>query len=863
MWLHRTLLWLYPASFRAEYGSELTSLFARRRRDVRGPAVALLWAGEIADTLATAARVHVDLLGQDLRQTARVLARAPGFATTAVLVAALGIGATTSAFSITDHVLLQPLPFRDPDRLVSLWEDQTFRGYPHMELSPGNYDDWARLSQTVRGMAAYATRSGNLVGSGEPERLDGASVTPNLFATLGVGAVIGRTFSPSEDRQGAPATILLSHQLWQSRFAASTSVLGQILTVDGEPFVVAGVLPAWFNFPRRGVDFWVPLHFDAGDFEDRSNTYLRVVGRLVDGVTIDAARADMSRVALGLARAFPDANAKTGAAVAALGDAVPWQSRMLLMGLVGASLCVLLLSCTNLASLLLTRALGRSRELAVRAALGAGRERLVRQMLTESVVLAAAGGALGVLLAYLAAPLVVRLVPTSLPISEIPGINGRVLGFSLGVTLVTGLGFGMIPALRAGRGMDPTALRDGARAGVSRRTERLRSALVVAQVTASVVLLVASGLLIRALWRVSSVDPGFDADGVLTLRTTLPLPRYAPTMRREAFYRQVLDEVQALPGVSHAAYISFLPMTMRGGIWPVEPTGHVSDTAESRVASLRFVTPGFFATVGTPLVIGRDVDVRDTRDTPFVAVVSQSFVRAYVPGGNPIGWRFTMAFQERTVVGVVGDIRVRGLEQDSEPQVYVPSGQVPDGGLPLYNPKDLVIRSSAPAGTIVPAVREIVRRADPEEPVSDVQTLAAVVASDTAPRLVQVRVLAGFAAVACLLAAVGIHSLLALALSMRRREVGIRMALGANRPEIFLMMLRRGLRLASAGIIPGLLLAYLGGRALQAVLAGISPADGITFGAAAGVAILVAVAGSLVPALRAMRIDPLTVIRAD
>jgi predicted permease len=508
--------------------------------------------------------------------------------------------------------------------------------------------------------------------------------------------------------------------------------------------------------------------------------------------------------------------------------------------------------------------LARQRELAVRSAMGAGRERLVRQLVTESLVLALAGGVLGVLVAAAAVPLLARLVPASLPIAQTPSIDLRVLSFAGLISGLTGLGFGGFPALRACRQSGMSALREGVRAGGGRK-ERLRSVLVVAEVAASVVLLVSAGLLVRALWRIEATDPGFRSEGVLTLQTALPLPKYDQTARRAGFYTQVLAGVRALPGVSSAAYITGLPMEMRGGIWPITVDGKPLEVQRSgsHTASLRFATPGFFATLGIPLKRGRDLAESDTLDTPLAAVVSESFVRRYWPDEDPLGRHFKMALHERTVVGVVGDIRVRGLERTSEPQVYVPYRQTQDVWLGGYGPKELVIRSATGPGTLLPAVRRIVRGADPEQPLSDVRMMADIVEEQTASRAAQVRVLGAFAAIAFLLAGVGIHGLLQFAVSRRTQEIGVRIALGAQRSEIVKMIVRQGALLAGIGVAPGVVLAYAAGRTLEGLLAGVKPGDAATFASAIGLCVLMTVLGSLLPAIRAVRIDPIQAIRSE
>lgn len=864
MRIYQALLHLYPSSFRAEYGGEMSAMFARRRRDAAGVWARLaLWLEVLADVPVNAARVHADILQQDLRYTVRALTRAPGFAVTATLVAALGVGATTATFSVADHVLLRPLPFSDADRLVTLWQDQSFRGISRMELSPANYRDWQALSTSFEAMATYRRYSANLVGQGEPQRLEGAGVSGGLFPMLGTQAALGRVLFQTDESDTAPQTIVLSHQLWQTQFGGTAGVLGRQVVLDEAPHVIVGVMPPGFHFPSRTIQFWTPLRLPPDVFEDRSDTFLYAIAKLKREVTLDQAKSHMRLVAAQVEQAYPRDNARTSANVFRLRDEVSQQSRLLLIALLGASACVLLLACSNLASLLLTRALNRRHELAVRAAIGAGRERLIRQMLTESLVLAVCGGVLGVLVAVAAAPLAARLVPHTLPLADVPGVDWRMLVFAAVVTLATGIGFGAVPALRICRGATAGTLREGARVGPGRRTERVRTLLVTAQVAASVVLLAGAGLMIRALWNVQAVDPGFRADLVLTLRTALPMPKYRQTARRDQFYRRVLDEVRALPGVSSAAYISFLPMVHRGGIWPVNIDATDQNPADQRLASLRYVTPGFFATAGIPLRLGRDVSLDDTRESPNVAIVSESFGRRYLAGGNPIGRRFQFAFQERTIVGVAGDIRVRGLERNSEPQVYLPHQQVPDGSIIFYVPKDLAVRSSVSAATLIPSIRAIVSRADPQLPISDVRLLADIVEAETASRAVQVRVLGAFAAIAFVLAAVGIHGLLAYTVSNRTREIGMRIALGARPSDILSMVLRHSVVLTATGALIGVVLAYAAGRTMEAVLAGVSPADVPTFAAAVALSLLTATLGSLLPAWRAVRVDPIAAIRPD
>jgi predicted permease len=745
---------------------------------------------------------------------------------------------------------------------VKLWQDQSFRGYSRMELSPGNFVDWKASSTSFDGMSAYVARSLNLVGVGLPERLDGTLVTPDLFSVLGAHAALGRVFDATDGEDAKERSVILSDTTWRRLFGGDASVLGRHITMDGNPYVVVGVMPATFYFPTRDTELWLPLRFKPPALRDRADTHLQAIARLRDGASLQSARTEMSLIAARLARAFPEANDRTGATVIWLRDEVSRQSRQLLVALVVASWCVLIIAVANVANLLLARALARRQELAVRVALGAAPERLVRQMITESLLLSTIGGVLGVVLAFVVLPLASRLVPNGLPIADVPALDLRVLLVAATLTVATGVAFGVVPALRLGRKTDVDGLRDRARAGSSRQTELMRSVLVVAEITASVALLISAGLLIRALWRVANTNPGFRPDGVLTLRTTLPAPKYQPTERRTQYYRQVLAEVKALPGVEGAAYISFLPMVMRGGIWPVTIAGRGTPPNESPTASLRFVTPGFFDTLSIPVVRGRDVAESDTASTQFVAVVCDSFARAHWPGADPLGQRFFVAFRERVVVGIVGDIRVRGLERESEPQIYLPYQQVPDGGLYFYAPQDMVIKAAAPA-TLPRVIRDIVARVDGEQPVADVRLLTDIVAADVGPRRVQIRALALFAAIAFVLAALGIHGLLAFSVSTRLREIGVRIALGARAPDIFRMIVARAMLLAAVGVGIGAAIAYAGGRKMESMLAGVSPADSPTFISAIVLALVMTLIGSIVPALRAVKVDPLIAMRAD
>lgn len=872
MRLYRALLHLYPSSFRDEYGREMCGVFSERRRNTSGLiAIPGLWFETFFDVFFNSICIHWDLLRQDLRYAARTFRRAPGFALTAILLVALGVGATTAVFTITDHVLIRRLPFRNPDRLVKLWENRP--PYTHMSLSPPNYRDWKNMSTVFEGMEAYRGLGANMSGQGEPQWIEGASISAGLFPMLGVQPALGRLFEAADDREGAPGTLLLSHRLWLTVFGGDSGVIGKKVLLDNAPYIIIGVLPRGFYFPNPNAELWTAMRFASPDLQDRNNNYVQVIARLKHGVTLDQAREEMRVITAQLERAYPRENAHTGATLATLRDEVSTAARLALLVLFGGALCVLLIACTNLANLLMARSLTRQKEIAVRTSLGAGRVRIVRQLLTESFALAILGGLLGIFVAAAALPLLMRLVPQSLPIAP-PSIDFRVMIFALVLTGVTGLGFGVIPALRACGKTSIDALREGARTGVSLRKERLRSGLVILQVTASVVLLIAAGLLLRALWRVQAIDPGFRADGVLTMRTSLTMPTYEKTARRNQFYDQVLSQVRAVPGVSNAAYVSFLPMVQGGAIWPITVEGRSFDPSQIDAASMLFVTPDFFATMGIPVHAGRDLSESDTFDSLPVAVVSESFAHRYWPNENPLGRRFHSSghgsamqvqfiSQERTIVGVVGDIRVRSLERSSEPQVYLPYKQMPDNVLTWQAPKDLVIHSSLDPGALLPAVRRIIQSGDRQQPISGVATMAEIVESRTEFRRAQARALAAFAMVAFLLAGIGIHGLLSFIVSSRTQEIGVRIALGAQRSNILSLVFRQSSRLSVAGIVIGVALGYVTGRILESILAGVKPGDASTLVTAVALTLLMAMIGSFMPAVRALRVDPVIAIRAE
>ena len=865
--IYRALLRLYPASFRAEYESELARTYEETVRD-RGAVGATLAA--INDVIPNALAAHWEILSQDLRYTARTLLASRGFAVAAILVTALGVGANTATFSVADFVLMRPLPFKDPEELVRLCEGpKDGGGWGCMnQLSPANFRDVVTTAnKSVEAWGAFTGGSVNLVGRGEPQRINAVQVTPGLLPLLGVPPMMGRLFdaAPGDGLHASDAdasTIVLSHALWQTQFGGDANILGTRLLLDGVPYVVIGVMPPTFRYPSDDVQLWTPLPLPDQTFENRENSYLDGVGRLRDGATMEQASAEIGAVFTRLQRDFPVTNAETGFSFFRQRDYVMPRNRLTILALCGASLCMLLLTCANLANLLLARAAGRERELAVRAALGAGRDRLMRQMLTESVTLALLGGAAGIGAAALAMPLLGMLVPQGTPLHGGPTLDGRVLLIAAGFTALTGLGFGLIPAMRVGGATGFAALRAGARGGAGR--QRLRATLVAVEVAVSVMLLISSGLFIRAIWRVQGVSSGFNPSGVVTLRTALPSPKYDSAPPRALFYDRVLAEVRALPGVEQAAYASGLPMVLQGGIAGVEIPGREVARARRDGVAYRFVSSQYFGALGIPLQRGRDVSESDVFDGQRVAVVSESFVKKYWPGEDGIGKTFVVRDEERTIVGIVGDVKTRGLERSEEPQVYIPAKQPPGAGLGgLYVPKDLVIKAPVQGLALVPRIREIVQRVDAEQPLSAVRMMSDIVEGQFATRNAQLRILGSLALLALLLSAVGIHGLLSFTVAQRGREIGVRLALGAEPGSVARMIVGDATRMALLGVIPGVIAAYFAAKAMSALLFGVQPGDPWTISGAASLCLVTALLAALRPAFSASRVDPIKALKAD
>ncbi len=802
---------------------------------------------------------------QDLGFAIRLLRRNPAFTAIAVTALALGIGATTAIFSVVDAVMLRPLPFADPSRLVMVWEDATSIGFPHNTPAPGNYSDWTTAVPSLAGAAALDIRDYNLTGSGTPEKVGAAGVTANLFAVLGVAPTLGRAILPGEDVPGGERVAVLGHALWLRRFGGDPSVVGRPVLLNGEKYTVVGVMPPRFSFPFRDVEVWVPMGFTRDELANRGGHYLWVVGRMRPGSTLSGLNAELSALATRRAREFPETNRNVGMfAVPLLQDYIGDLGTALAVLLCAVGV-VLLITCANLANLLLSKAAGRAREMAVRTALGAGSGRLVRQMLVENVLLSVLGGVAGLLVAAAALGVLRTLVPDALQDISVVRLDWRVMAFALLLAAVTGVIVGLVPARQVRRTDVALALKQGAPASVGGRRPA-RSVLVVAEIAGAMVLVVCAALMIESFASLRNVDLGFRTEHLLTVRLPLPQTTYSEFARRTDFADRVLAEVRALPGVNSAGFTSALPLVWKGGtlgFWP-EGSDH-PDPALSYDANNRVVSPGFMETMRMTLREGRFVSESDSSDAPLVVLVNETLARRYWGAAPALGRRLKLGAPAdpvpwRTVVGVVADLRSMGLDQPARPEIFFPLAQ--SKGNWMW-PRDLVVRSDVAPVDLMPGIRRAVWKVDPTQPIANVATMDDIVDKEVVQRRTQTRLLASFAGLALLLACLGIYGVLSLTVSERSQEIGLRMALGANRRQILGSIVGGGMRLAAAGIALGALGAFWATRLMSGLLFGVQPHDPRVFTGLAAILLLVSLGAVYLPARRASRVDPLVSLRAQ
>ena len=813
----------------------------------------------------------MDTLLRDIRYSTRKLLHSPGFTATVVATLALAIGATTAVFSIVNGVLLEPLALPNAERVVSV--ASTDRDGNTAPMSFPDFQDYRAQSRLIAKMAAYDVGTHNLTGAGgEPIRLSGARVNANFFDVLGVSSILGRSFSRGEDAKGAARTAVLSEALWRTRFGSDPKILGRSITVDGRPFTVIGVVPEIEL--QRATDIWLPLIPEGGedDPSNRGGHYLSGVGLLAPGVSVDRAALELRQIARSLELKYPRTNTHFGATAIWLRDAMVGKVRPALLVMLGGVGFVLLIACANVANLMLVRASTRETEIAVRTALGAGARQLVRQLLTESLLLAGAGAIIGTSLAAWAVDGVKALGPQGVPRLARVAIDGRVLTFSVIVTLVTGVLFGLVPAIHAAKTNLGQMLRESTRGSSGRRaTRRTRAMLVITEMALAVVLLVGAGLLARAFVALTRVDPGYRPENVVTMSVALPNAKYPWDQQAINFSHQLLEELQRLPEVQAVALAFGRPLSDIGMRVGFERDDRPPSTPDHRlVADVRVVTPGFFPTLRIPILSGRGIAGTDRANAPAAVVVSQAFARQFYPDENPIGKHITIGWgRQRSanatdtvnaggeIVGIVGDIRANGNREKAPSIIYLPYDQAP---IQVFS---LLVRSTASATLVVNGARAAVRDVDPELPVFDVKTMTQAFAESVSQPRFYAILLGSFAGIALMIAALGIYGVISYTVTLRTRELGIRIALGAQRERVLRLVVRQGMALTLAGVAIGLISAYALSRAIASLLYGVAAADPLTFSAVTLLFLTVAGVASYVPARRAAAVDPVIAMRAE
>ncbi|HKS05827.1 MAG TPA: ABC transporter permease [Gemmatimonadaceae bacterium] len=857
--LIRGLLRLYPRAFRERYGDAMIAFHHERMREGATWPLTV-----IADHVTSAIAEHFrawSSIPQDVRYAVRGLARRPLFATVVIATIALGVGANAAIYSVVRGVLLRPLAYPDADRVVSFTHTA-----PYWLASVPEYLDYKRDAKSFESLAAFVQGEANLANEEEPERIATASVTTSFFDVLAVSPQRGRLFAPDDDL--APGTLaVISHRLWERRFAADSSIVGKSITLGGRRRAVIGVMPPHFDYPNARTDVWVAMpRMNPDSPGDRTNHALFMVGRVRERVELSTAVAEVNAVASRMQRDFADRydpNQPLTPDVQRVSDKLVGGTRAYLWALAGAVGFVLLIVCANVASLLLARGEGRRKEMALRTALGASRRRIATQLLTESGVLACGGGALGLALAWAGSRALIALAPASLPRVDQISIDGSVLAFTLAAALGAGLLFGFAPALYASRNTPGDILKDGARSSRGAGSHRARRAFVVAEVALAVIALTGAGMLVRSLTNLQSAELGFDERSVLTARVS-PLQIAYDESRATVFYAQLLERVRAIPGVVNAGAAGWLPVVDAGGLWGLLPEGKsYSDYTQSPIAAPQQITPGYFAAMGMPIRVGRDFSEHDRAGGPFVTIVSSSMAAQLWPNADPIGKRFQVGGNQAfvSVVGVVDDIRARGFHNTSEPTMYFPYPQTRESAYTMPRAMNLVIRTQGQPLAVSQRVREIVRALDATIPVSNVRTMEMVVGTSVANRRFTTALIAAFAVLALVLAGIGIYGVVAYGVTERMFEIGVRVALGAERSAVLALIIRDGVWMAAIGVVIGFAGALAAARAIKSMLVDVPAVDVVTLAAASATLIVVALVASAIPARRALNVHPSQVLR--
>ena len=807
----------------------------------------------------------METLRKDIAYGARTLIKSPGFTAAAILALTLGIGANTAIFSVVNSVLLRPLPYSDPGRLMQLWEEKPSKGRNEIPASYPNFADWRDQNQVFEHVVAYADWTFNLTGTGEPERIRSAIVSSAFFSTLGIKPLRGRVFLSGEDERGKDLVAVISESLWQRRFDSDPNIVGRSINLDDKSFTVVGVIARGIQAPLQSdqIELWAPVSHGFA-LTNRFGHYLNVIARLKPDVTTQQAQTEMKTIASRLQQQYPESNKELGVRVVPLSEQIVGNSRTSLLVMLGAVVFVLLIGAANVANMLLARAAARQKEMAIRTALGAGRWRIVRQLLTESMLLSLVSGILGFLVALWGIDLLVALSPTDLPRVKEVTIDLRVLGFTFAVSVLTGILFGLLPALQASRPNLNERLKAGGRSATSGVVrQRLRGVLVVAEIALSLVLLVGAGLLIRSFLRLQAVNPGFNSTNVLTMQLDLSGPNYETGAQVIAFNQQLLERLKRLPDVQFASTRSFVPIASDASFAYLQfnVKGRQRDVSEAPVAFYNAVSPDYFQTMMIPQLKGRGFSDRDLRGSENVAIVNATLARRYF-GEDAIGQRISLEDNPKeedwiTIVGVVGDTKPRELHSEPVAELYMPYAQQPEPGM------SLMIRYRSSSTGVAAAVRNEVLALDKNQPVYSIRTLDSVLSESVAGPRFRTMLLGVFACVALILAGVGIYGVIAYAVSQRTQEIGIRMALGARATDVLKLVLKHGMKLILIGVAVGLAGAFALTRLLTTLLFGVTPTDAATFATVSVGLIVVALFACFIPARRATKVDPLVALRYE
>ena len=804
---------------------------------------------------------------QDLRYSWRMLLKSPGFTAVAVVALALGIGANSAIFSVVNALLLRPLPFRDPDQLVQVWEADVKRGQNTETVAYPNFEDWRDQNHVFEQVVAYSDRTFDLTGAAEPERIQGAVVSPAFFPMLRIKPTLGRVLLPEEDQPNKVFSVVISERLWQRRFDSDPQIIGQAMDLNNERFTVVGLIAQVTDLSGMPDDteLWIPISHSRG-FDNRRGHHLSVMARLKPGVTREQAQANMDTIASALAAQYPDSNTDHGVRLVPLQEQIVGDFRLALLVLLGAVAFVLLIASANVANMLLARAASRQKEIAIRIALGAGRFRLIRQLLTESLLLSALGGAVGLLLALWGVYLLVAFGPADLPRAKEVAVDGRVFGFTLAVSLLTGIIFGLAPALQASRpDLNETLKESGRSATGSASHRRVRSLLVVSEIALSLVLLVGAGLLMRSFLKLQAVNTGFNPQNVLTMQISLRGPNYQKEAPVIAFYDQLLDQIKALPGVQSVATRSHLPIALDEDYanlsFNIE--GQFYEPANRPIAFYNAVSPAYFQTMQIPVLKGRSFDDHDVRKSQNVIIINETLAQRHFPGEDPIAKRMTLNDKNpteedwATVVGIVKDTKPRELDREPVAEMYRPFAQQPRSSMVL------MIRTTNKPESLAAAVRREVQTLDKNQLVHSIRTFESVMSEAVATPRFRTFLLGVFAVVALILAMVGVYGVMSYAVTQRTHEIGIRMALGAQGSDVLKLVIGHGMALAFAGVGIGLAASFALTRVISKLLFGVTATDPMTFAVIAILLTSVALLASYLPARRAAKVDPMVALRYE